>query len=714
MGIIQLAQDALTRQLYEGMTVRVVPRGMAFPLDLFGLGEIRYGKKIESVLPLFVPDNRYTLSEDAIYRMDRIVLDRVPEWIEVGGYVYISKRELHEVADVIDNVLVLGSTLLADQLTGQPVYHYSNPVKVEGAYSQGKHILNIDTIHYVVRGDVLAIASTATTTTAFREYRINDYRLVSISSEGIYQYQITLDRGIHRDLLDEEIIQIRAFLGYKSRLLNLPTNSSYFNEIQGPFLLDWQSIQFISGVDIDETQYIQRYDYSRTPIGPPIEIQKNTVILDAPIRANQFLFWDKVDGDMNYDGGIERFLALLDDDGKWWLKHTCAPQIQVPFTFAAGSMVVVEKAALSNNEWFRIDDSENAMLFEYQVDSTYVPTATAAASGFFIVHPNVAAIANNDWFSLTDGFGTIVYFEYRVDSTFNATTGYVVIDISSAAFAVDVAVPTTTAINNVAALKITASRIGTTVNLLNNEISIRGNQQFDICANLVAIGWIASDAAGLPSAVPPFYMSGGTDDLETIDITAVTTDVEVANLTSIAINRANLRDRADFAGIFNSFYIFSEVPGTAGNLPITSGISDPNFLINGMSGGSGGIRWNFEVLPDQDVLMRIRFFPNDWIDHYLTGGVPVHITAELQSTDLPVERIDILFKGSTSGEVRMGDWSIATPSVGSVTNEYVNRVLGDHTYAVNGLIIKPLFPSIKDIDAKLGVTSALNAGYIRV
>ena len=715
MGIIKVTKSAVTRNLYEGITVKVVPRGAAVPIDLFGLGEIRYGKKVEAILPLFVPDNRYRLLEDAIYQMDRIVLNRTPSWIDVGGYVYIGERELHEVTDVIDDVLVLGSRLLADHPEGQPLYHYSNPVKVEGAYSRGKSILNIDSMTYIVRGDVIAISSQANITLAFKEYRVIDYRLVSISTDNVYQYQVTLDRGIHRDLDDEDIIQLRAYLAYKSKVLNLPVNSGFMYEVQGPFLLDWKSVPFITGVVMDETQYIQRYDSARAALGPPIEVQKNVVIPDAPIRANQFLFWDKVDGDINYDNDIGKFLAWLDEDGKWWLKHNCVPKIEIPHTFASGSMVTVDTASLTNNEWFRIDDSENATLFEYQVNGAYVPTPTASASGFFTVHANVAGIVNNDGFVLTNGFGTTVHFEYKVDGTFTATPGYVVIDITTAVFEVDVILPTIAAINGVAALKITASRIlGTTVQIVNDMVSIRGNQQFELSANLVFIGWVASDSVGAPSGVPPFYLSGGTDILETIDVSAVTTAVEVANLTSIAINRADLRMNADFAGIFNSFRIFSEVPGVAGNLPITYSIADLNFLVNGMSGGSGGIRWNFAVTPDQDILMRIRFFPNDWIDYNLTAGVETIITAELTSTDIPVERIDLLIKGTAAGEVKMGDWNIATPTVAAISHEYVSRLFGDHTYAANGLTIKPIFPSIKNLETKLGLTGTLNAGYLLV
>lgn len=722
MGIVRIIEDAMRRQMYEGIQAHLVPRGVSLPIDLFGLGEIRYGKKASFVLPLYVGDNRFRLEEDAIFGTDRITLNRQPNWIVSGSYVYINKNELHEVTDVIEDVLVLNTTLLADHLAGQFVYHYSNPIKVEGAYSQGRDLINVDTTEYIVRGDVIAISSRPDITLAFKEYQVVDYRLTS-EVNGIKQYQITLDRGIHRDIDDEEIIQLRAYMAYRSRMLNIPTGESFIRQIYGPFLLDWRSVPFIRGVDIDETQYIQKYDSARAPIGAPIDAHKNLVVLDLPIKANQFMFWDRVDGNVNYDNGIGKFLALLTDEGEWRIKHTCVPPIEVPFTYAAGSIVTTDKTELFNNEYFRIDDSEKAVRFEYQVNSGYVPTSSSAASGFMRIGAAVGSINNNDWFKLNDGLGTEITFEFKVDAgTFSPTTGRVVIDITSAVFETDVAVAMVAAINGVTALKITASRITVpvvTVVLVHNEITLRGNQIFELSTNLYTVaGWTASDGAGLPVAVPPFEMSGGTDAIETIDITDTTTAVEVALLTSVAISRANLLVNAELPGIFNSFRLYSTLKGVEGNIPITYSVASPNFLLSGMSGGSGGIRWNFRVKPiDQDVMVRVRLYPNDWLpEYYLTANTETTITAQLASTDQAVERIDFLIRGEdgVAGEVQIGDWNNSTPRIAGIQHEYVARVLGDHNFAATGLWVKPLFPSLHDLETRLGVDAAYNDGHLHV
>ncbi len=715
MGIINVLKDAVTRQFYEGVTTHVIARGASYPIDIFGKGAIRYGSKLEFILPLLVPDNRFRLEEEGIFQLDRIELDRPATWIEAGGYIYVGERELHEVTDVVDDtILILGSVLLADHPANEPVIHYSNPIKAEGSYSIGTTTLVVDTTTFVVRGDHVAISSRPEITLAFKEYRVEDYRLISLTN-GIYQYQVTLDRGIHRSLDDEEIIQLRAFMAYKSKVLPLPVNASFMRQIGGPFLIDWVSAPFIRQVEIQETQTIQRYSASRAEIGPPQEIDKNEVVLDLPIRANQFLFWDRVQGELNYDGTLERALMYLDDEGEFWLKHTASPQWEVPFTFASGGIVCGEQSVVFNNDWFRIDDSENAVLFEYKVDGTYVPTASAAATGW-ILPINAAGVVNNDWFSLNDGFGTEVYFEYIKDSgTFSPTPGYVTIDVTSAIFPVDLAVPTETAINGVGALKITASRVGAQLNLINNVISIRGNQPIVLNGNLQTAGWTASNQVGV-SPTATFAMAGGTDAVETIDVEDVTTDVEVAVQTAAAINRALLMVRADYPGVFNSFALTSEVRGPTGNIPITYSVASALFIFQGMAGGSGGMRWNFEMLTEQEITMRIRFFPNDWQpDTVIPAAALTTVTAELNPTDEDVERIDILFKGASSaGEIQMGDWNISTPLVSALSYEYVTQMTGDYTYGSTGLWVKPVFPRLQDIRMVCGVNDTLDTGRIRV
>ncbi len=702
MGLLKTIQEVLTRQLYKGSGAHIIPRGLALPLDPFAKGAIRFGRKLDFLLPLLVPENLYRLGEDAIYQMDRIELNRAPDWIDVGGFVFISGLEIHEVEDVVEETIVLTTRLLADHPAGQPVHHYSNPVVVEGAYAAGQDTINIDTKYFIVRGDIIAISSRPDVTLSFKEYSVTDFFLTS-TVDGINQYQIILDRGIHRSLADEEAIQLRAYLGYRSQVMPLPVNDASIKRIYGPYLIDWASVTFVSETEIDDTQTIYKYNAGHIQVAPPEVIEKNTLILNIPIKADQFLFWDKVDGGINYDATTEELIMRLNSDGEWFLKHDCVPNIKVPFTYASGSFVTTDITTLTNNEYFRISDSSDAKLFEYKVDGTYVVTPSAPADGQI----NITAIptVNNQWFLLDDGFGNQQYFEYVVTpGTFSPTPGYAAIDVSAAVFATDVTVATVEVINNITTLGITSTRVGPNIVLVNTKISASGNQPIQLDTALTALLWTAVG------------MANGTEGVETIDISATTTAQEVALLTSLAISRAQLEVRADNPGIFNSFKVYSLTKGPAGNIPITTNITAAGYIISGLSGGSGGFRWNFEVVADQDATMRIRLFPNDYLpDISLVTGIPQTVAVELSPTDLEIERIELLVHGADpTKEVRMKDWNTASVKIEAISHEYVAQIYGDYNAAATGLLVKPIIPSIKDGEMILDLNGALDAGLLRL
>ena len=211
-------------------------------------------------------------------------------------------------------------------------------------------------------------------------------------------------------------------------------------------------------------------------------------------------------------------------------------------------------------------------------------------------------------------------------------------------------------------------------------------------------------------------MAGGTDAVETVDVEDATTAQEVAVLTAAAVNRALLMVRADYPGIFSSFALTSEVKGPTANIPITYSVISAGWSFQGMAGGSGGMRWNFEMLTEQDITMRLRFYPNDWQpDTVIPASTPTTVTAQLNPTDEAVQRVDILFKGATpDGEIQMGGWNVSTPLVAAVRYEYVTQMTGDYTYGSTGMWIKPLFPRLHDIRFVCGVDDTLDKGRIRV
>ena len=704
MGILQTITDITNRQLYEGEQVSVIPRGLAYPLDVYTKGEVRFGRKVNFVLPLLVPDNRYTLDEDALYQVDRLVLDREVNWVEPGGFITIGNGELHEVEDVVEETMVLATRLLAAHNEGQYVYHYSNPIDVEGAYAKGQTVIVVDTPWWLVRGDVIAISTNPDLSLSFVEFMIEELSLTSFSN-GIYQYQIFLDKPIQRDLVDGEVIQLRAYCGYKSSLLTIPTHGSAIRRIYGPFLLDWASAPFVNRLTFGETQTVQQYTISRVPIGPPLEIEKNTTMLNVPIRADQFMFWDRVKGLINYDNGANRFVMLPDTNGEWRLKYTAIPNIKVPAYFAKGSVSAVAPAEINNNEKVIINDSLDQKIFEFQVDGTYISTPESVATGTFTVGDTPD---DNEWFSLNDGFGNEYFFEFERTGAYIPTPTYVTVDIKASALLTDVVIACVESINSIGPLLIDAANASPNVGLTHKRISERGNQNIGLHPQLVIDGWSTTN------------MLGGTDEVITIDLSAATTALETAQLLAAGINRSTLRTRADFPTTFPAFYINALIPGAAPNLPIIDTVVDPGFITTGMVGGGGGAQWNFDLEPqgNQAGLFRIRLFPNGWQDYNIVIGTPQTIVVKLLPTDKPVERIDMLFAGawlpSYKDELWMTDWNIRGARIGAIQYDYVMRVLGEHNFGSTGLWAKQLFQSLEDVRMQLDTGQDYDHGHLKL
>ena len=702
MGILKTITDITNRQLYEGVQGTIIPRGLAFPLDTYMKGEVRFGRKVSFVLPLLVPDNRFTLDEDALYQVDRLVIDREAEWIEPGGYISIGEREIHQVEDVVEENVILDTRLLADHPEGQYVYHYSNPITVEGAYSKGQTVINVDTSWFLVRGDVLAISTNPDLVLSFVEFSIEELNLTGTNNDG-FQYQLTLDRPIQRDLEDEEVVQLRAFCAYKSINLTVPTHGSAIRKIVGPFLLDWSSAPFVNRLTFGETMTVQPMSINRVPLGPPLTLEKNSLLLNVPIRSDQFMFWDRVKGRINYDNGQNRFVIMPDENGEWRLKYTAIPNISVPAQFARGSLSAVEPALLNNNEQVILGDSIDQKVLEFQVDGTYVPTPEFAASGSVTVGdiPD-----DNEWFHLIDGFGTEYFFEFFRTGVYVPTPGYVTVDVQASALITDVVIACIEAINSVATLKIDASNASPDFDLDHQEISTRGNQVIGLHPQLLIDLWSTTD------------MTGGTDEILTIDLIGKTTALEVAQLCAATINTSGLQLEAEFPANFPAFWINALIPGATPNILIVETVADPGFVVTGMSGGGGGAQWNFGLEPQQDGLFRIRMYPNDWQDYQLLAGVPQTIVVHLQPTDEPVERIDMLFAGDNPAdyakEIWMSDWNIRGARIGAIQYDYVMRVSGEHNFGSTGLWAKQIFQSLDDVRLQLDTGSELDHGYLKL
>lgn len=696
-GLLHTLRDSANRITYEGVQLHLVPRGLVYPLDFGGLGQIRFGQKEGSQLPIIRPDNRFLLEEAAPVGSDFLILEINPTWMEPGGYVRIGNNEIHAIDDVNENTIFLTARLLSDYDAGQFVYHYSNPIDVEGNYSAGQLVINVDSPRFLVRGDVIALPrSLEEITTTFVEYQIVDLQQTSYGS-GIYQYQITLDRVLQQNLVDGQVLQLRAYPAYKSNIRNVPSDAGSLRRISGPFLIDWVSAPLRNKMEVGETQTVYYYNNSRLLLTKPRVVEKNTTVLRNPILPDQFLFWQKVNGEISYDNRYKKFVMIPNKDGHWRLKYECVPLIEVPVDNAIGTIQCVDPSQLNNNQNFVLDDTDTITIFEFKVNAGYVPTPSAAATGSI----QVGSIpSDNQWISIDDGYGGIIDLEFRRTSSFSATSGKYSVDVRSAVIPTDVAIILREFLEKIVNFQITPTTLGDTVLLTHKKVSTKGNQPIAFDAGLV--GWIFAG------------MSGGTDEVVTMDVGGLTTDLEVAQVVSGAISGKELLISASYPSLVPLVELESSVPGATANIPITTTVTATDWNVYGMDGGGGGFRWTVTLKPEVDALFRIRFFPNDWQTFNLTGGIDQTINIEILATDEPIEMIDMLLRADSGSECLMGQWNLTGARVGAISYDYVARVLGDYNFASSTLLLKPLFQSLNEVEAVLDSGLAHDSGFMRL
>jgi hypothetical protein len=197
-----------------------------------------------------------------------------------------------------------------------------------------------------------------------------------------------------------------------------------------------------------------------------------------------------------------------------------------------------------------------------------------------------------------------------------------------------------------------------------------------------------------------------------IDISAVTTDAEVANHIATAIVNSGLDiDVTRAARVVN---LVNRTPGTGGNHVITESVADSNFVVSGMSGGGGGISWLTVVTASDDATMRFQFRPNPDVEiNGTSGGIIAgvnNVRLDFPPTYEEATHLDLRIKSQPGATFRFTDWTLHGSRVAYVETETVARVDTDH-WAATFLFLKPLWPNF-DLIKPLPDLDKMNGGAL--
>lgn len=314
--------------------INIQNRGVPLYSDPLLKGEARFAKKTGNNIGLISSDTTFELVETAL-RVSRTLkpTGQVPTWVSIGSILNIGPDiELQEVDDVIDNTIVLKKDLAITHLAGVKVELHAVQILSEGAFDEDATSMSIRTHFQIMEGDRISIpALSGTIILAESLFDIEILTATQTSDDGSdvflrYVYSVTLKTGLPRDVANGSTVFQRAFPAYFSEFVRVSLTSASLSDL-GPFLMDNLSGRLKEGKKIEEHYTALFYDAAQNLIGTttPISLTKNHPIVNTDVPADVILFWDLLQGKMQYTNF--KTVGIADTDGQWGASMKIVPNI---------------------------------------------------------------------------------------------------------------------------------------------------------------------------------------------------------------------------------------------------------------------------------------------------------------------------------------------------------------------------------------------------
>lgn len=322
-GLVTTIEDLTNARTKFWSTSHIVPRGSPNFADLLLKGEVRFAKKLGNVLPGFVAENTTELSEDAFAGRSLIKISPQLSWMEIGFVLSIGPGlELVEVDDIelSDGTISLTSNLISNHAVGDRVALYGGPISFISGYASGATTVQVRSQWRIVPGDFISLTSTAGNLASLVDTRASVVTFLGTTVGGLYNYELTLEKGIFRDVVTDEILYLRCYPAYYSTQLPVRVK-------RGLFLLDYLSGVLKHKVVTQETAAVTLWDeFGSILTGFDNTIfSKNAVVAYTDMPADALLFWDIVDGSVQWEG--DKFLGRANSDGRFRIATRMIPKI---------------------------------------------------------------------------------------------------------------------------------------------------------------------------------------------------------------------------------------------------------------------------------------------------------------------------------------------------------------------------------------------------
>lgn len=337
-GFLSKITDAISRAAPSHGTVTVAGRGYAHFADPSMSGVVRFAQKAGFPFPLLTPQMSSRLLAPAApgTRTIQFAGSRLVPWLQAGVVLAVDRLEDVAIESVsYDAELVATVTFVTALRVPHPV---DAPVEIKrfpisfseenvaGAAGPGEAPVPVSSPFLLVPGDTLVVDKKRFTLLTVDE-----------SEAGVYLIRVDSLSGLPITGLATTAFS-EARPAYRSQLLSFPqAHQNAF--VQGPVALDWVSGPMVAGYkpDPESSVYFEEYTADNRPIGLPRLVRKNDVTARVPIGADQFLFWDVVEGSTNWNGSQVQFIAS--EAGRAHVWSPCAPGIDAAAPVAISTVV---------------------------------------------------------------------------------------------------------------------------------------------------------------------------------------------------------------------------------------------------------------------------------------------------------------------------------------------------------------------------------------
>jgi hypothetical protein len=329
----------LDRQLPRWASGRVIPRGLAFPVDLFLKGTARFMKKVGQAYPVLLPNNTATLAQGVA--MMGYVLTLQPNSLNYLAKDYLldlGGGQIVAIAKVLeDGRLWLDYRLRKAVAADSTIYVYGAPGYHNGERDAGADNVEIKlpTGMSVMVGDTLLQESTVAL--SYFEYRVTEVITNATPPHTVTAVRIT--PNLQLPVVDGGLLYLKANPAYFSQLLNLPPGYPDLPVQFGPSLLDRvtglisdnPAQAMVGGLnqEVPETLELELYQTGpvlhRTLRVTNAATRTPVQLWNAPILPQHMVLWKLEHGVMDLTPGA--LVATPDARGRWRLHTELVPPL---------------------------------------------------------------------------------------------------------------------------------------------------------------------------------------------------------------------------------------------------------------------------------------------------------------------------------------------------------------------------------------------------